>query len=98
MFAFDLEKIYQNSDGRDLLNATLGEHERLLWELEDLAKEPRRDDNSDILNRLQLIKAQILLFERLMIGEKIDSLVVLINHYAQIMSKPHNEITRANSQ
>ena len=95
MVAFDLDKIYQYSDGRDLLNATLVEHERLLWKLEYLAKEPQGNGSSDIPNRLNLVKAQILLFERLIIGEKIDSLVVLVNHYAELLSNPHLEITMA---
>ena len=87
MVAFDLAKIYQYPGGRDLLDDTLVEHERLLWELEDLAKEPQCDGNSDIPNRLKLVKTQILLFERLMIGEKIDSLVILIKHYAERFNK-----------
>jgi hypothetical protein len=98
MVAIDLDKISQYSDGRDLLSDTLMEHERLLWELEHLAKEPQRDGNSDITNRLNLIKTQILLFERLMIGKRIDSLVVLIHHYSEIISKPRVEITKANLQ
>jgi hypothetical protein len=88
MAAFDLHKICQYSDGEDFLSATLVEHERLLWQLEYLANEPQGDGSSNILNRLNLVKAQILLFERLMIGEKIDSLVVLVNHYAEILSNP----------
>jgi len=64
----------------------------LLWELEYLAKESEDDTNSDITDRLNLIKAQILLFERLMIGNRIDSLVVLINHYAEIISRPPQEL------
>ena len=92
MAAFDLNKIYHYSDGRDLLDATLVEHQRLLWELEYLAKEPSRDADSNITNRLNLVKAQILLFERLMIGERIDSLVVLVNHYAEKLSQPPIEI------
>ena len=92
MEAFDLDKICQYSDGEDFLNATLVEHQRLLWELEYLAKEPQGDGNSDILNRLNLVKAQILLLERLMIGEKVDSLVVLVKHYAEILSKPRFEM------
>ena len=92
MVAFDLDKIFQYSAGRDLLSAALVEHERLLWELENLAKEAQREVSLDLTNRLNLIKTQILLFERLMIGEKIDSLVVLVNHYAEILSKSHMEI------
>jgi len=88
MEAFDLDKIYQYSDGEDFLSATLVEHERLLWELEYRAKEPQGDASSDILNTLNLVKAQILLLERLMIGENVDSLVVLVKHYTEILSKP----------
>jgi hypothetical protein len=88
MVAFDLDQIFQYPAGRDFLSVALVEHERLLWELEYLAKEPQRDPDSDIANKLNLIKTQILLFERLMIGEKIDSLVVLVNHYAELLSKP----------
>jgi len=98
MAAFELDKIYQHADGRDLLNATLVEHERLLWKLEDLAREPQRDANSNLTTKLNLVKAQILLFERLMIGKKIDSLVVLIHHYAEIISEPRIEISKANPQ
>jgi hypothetical protein len=86
MVAFDLDKIYQYSGGMDLLGTTLLQHERLRWKLEYLAKDPQWAGNSDITNRLNLVKTQILLFERLMIGEKIDSLVVLVNHYAEILS------------
>jgi hypothetical protein len=64
------------------------EHERLLWELEHLAKEPEREGDSDVMNRLNLVRTQILLFERLMIGERVDSLVVLVHHYAEILSGP----------
>ena len=92
MAAFNLNKIYQHPDGIDFLNATLVEHERLLWELEYLAREPERDADSNITNKLNLIKAQVLLFERLLIGERIDSLVVLVNHYAEKLSKPCVEI------
>ena len=98
MASFDLDKIYQHADGRDLLSATLVQHERLLWELEDLAREPQAEGNSDITNRLNLVKVQILLFERLMIGKKIDSLVVLVNHYAEELCNPHMEIGKATLQ
>ena len=98
MAAFDLDQICQYAAGRYLLRATLVEHERLLWELENLAKEAQREVGLDLTNRLDLIKTQILLFERLMIGEKIDSLVMLVNHYAEILSKPHIEIRKAMPQ
>jgi hypothetical protein len=98
MIAIDLKKIYKYPYGSDLLNDILVEHERLLWELEDLAREPQSDANSNLTNKLNLVKAQVLLFERLMIGEKIDSLVVLVNHYAEKLSEPRVEITKANAQ
>jgi len=98
MTSFDLDKIYQHADGRELLNAALVEHERLLWELKDLAKEPQRDANSNIADKLNLIKTQILLFERLMIGKKIGSLVILVNHYVEKLSEPRIEISKVNAQ
>ena len=48
MVAFDLDKIFQYSAGRDLLSAALVEHERLLWKFEYRAREPQRDLDSDI--------------------------------------------------
>ena len=98
MLALDLDKIYQYPGGRDLLNDTLVEHERLLWDLERVAKEPQCDGNSDVPNRLKLVKAQVLLFERLMIGEKVDSLVLLVNHYAEKLIQPCVEIEKAGPQ
>ena len=85
MAVFDLNIIDKYSKDRDLLSATLVECERLLWELEYLAKNPQQEGNSDIANRLNLAKAQKFLCERLMLGEKIDSLVILVNHYAEIL-------------
>ena len=93
MVAFDLDRIYLSSEGWDFLNDALMEHQRLRWELEYLAKEPQGDGNPDITNRLNLVKTQILLFERLMIGERIDSLVLLVKHYAELLTKSHVEIT-----
>ena len=98
MIAFDLERICQFSYGRDLLNDALSEHERLLWELEHSPKEPSSASHPDIPNRLELIKTQILLFERLKIGKRIDSLVVLSNHYAELLGKPRMEIKEINVQ
>jgi len=88
LIAFDLEKICQYSFGMDLVNDALSEHERLLWELEHSTIEHYSDIQPDIRNKLELIKTQILLFERLMIGKRIDSLVVLSNHYAELLSSP----------
>lgn len=95
MVVFDLDKIIQDADGRDLLISVPAEHERLVWELEYLAKETQSDDNSDVTNRLNLIKTQILLFERLIIGEEITSLVMLVNHYVDVLSKSCLEIRKA---
>ena len=70
----------------DLLLATLAEHERLLWELEHPLEESHSGASLDHTQRLHLVKAQILLFERLLIGKKIDALALLVNHYADILS------------
>jgi hypothetical protein len=93
MAAFDLRTIHQTSEGWDLLNDMLVEHERLLWELETEVKESQIDANSEVANRVNLVKTQILLFERLMIGQRADSLAALVKHYAEIISRPHGGIT-----
>jgi hypothetical protein len=93
MEAFDLRTIHKYTDGWDLVSDTLLEHERLLWELEYLAKESQPEGNSDINNKLNLVKAQILLFERLLIGERIESLIALSHHYADILSQPRLQVT-----
>ena len=94
MVPFDLNRIYLSSEGWDLLNDALREHERLRWELEYLAKKTQYNGNTDITDKLNLVKAQILLFERLMIGKRIDSLAVLVRHYAEILSQPRVEIRK----
>jgi hypothetical protein len=91
MAAFDLDIIHKYSKDANLLRATLAECERLLWELEYLANEPQQKGNPNITNRMNLVKAQKLLCERLMIGEKIDSLAILIKHYAEIFRNLHVE-------
>lgn len=95
MASIDLNTLYECADDRDLLNATLAECKKLLWDLEHLVKDPERQENPAITNKIDLVKTQILLYERLMIGEKIDSLVVLMNHYAQKAGQPGVEIMGA---
>ena len=82
MAIVDPDTIYQHADDKDLLSAALAECEQLLWDLEHLMKDRQQQDNSDITNKIDLVRAQKLLYERLIIGERIDSLVILINHYA----------------
>jgi len=98
MAAFDLDIIHKYSTDGNLLSATFVQCERLHWELEYLAKEHQQKGNSEITNKLNLVKAQKLLCERLMIGQKIDSLVILVNYYAEILSQPGAEIRKANPQ
>ena len=94
MAALDLNTIYHTSYGWDLLCSALVEHERLLWELEYLAKEAPMDGSPEITDRLNLVRAQVLLFERLMIGQRVDSLVILVKHYAEIVSRPRGEMAK----
>ena len=95
MAAFDLNMIHKYSNETDLLSDTLVECERLLWELEYLAKKSQPEGNSEIFDRLNLVRTQKLLCERLMIGQRTDSLVILIKHYAEILRQPHVEIGKA---
>ena len=83
---------YQYSDGMRLLSETLTEREQLLRELEEVAKAPQGQDSSQIIIRFEVARAQTLLFELSIITEKIDSLVVLINSYAEKCGKPPVEI------
>ena len=83
---------YQYSDGMRLLSETLTEREQLLRELEEVAKAPQGQDSSQIIIRFDVARAQTLLFELSIITEKIDSLVVLINSYAEKCGKPQVEI------
>ena len=98
MAVFDPSIIHKYSKDSDLLSDTLAECERVLWKLEYLAKKTQQEGNSDIANRLNLVKAQKLLCERLMIGERIDSLVILVNHYAETLSRSRAEGRKAISQ
>jgi hypothetical protein len=83
---------YQYSDGMRLLSETLTEREQLLRELEEVAKAPQGQDSSQIIIRFDVARAQTLLFELSIITEKIDSLVVLINTYAEKCGKPRVQI------
>ena len=83
---------YQYSDGMKLLSETLTEREQLLRELEEIAKAPQGQGRAEIITRFDVARAQTLLFELSITTEKIDSLVVLINTYAEKCGKPRVEI------
>ena len=83
---------YQYSDGMRLLSETLTEREQLLRELEEVAKASQGQGSAEIITRFDVARAQTLLFELSIITEKIDSLVVLINIYAEKCGKPRLEI------
>ena len=85
---------HQYSDGRDLLSAALIEREELLRELEVLAKEPQGKGGGDTIIRFDTIRAQTLIFDLSRLTERIDSLIVLINGYAQKCGKPRVEIVQ----
>ena len=87
----DQDVTYQYLDGRDLLNATLAERALLLRELETLTKAPQGTGNSEIIHRFDTTRAQTLLFELTILTERIDSLIVLINNYAEKCGKPRVE-------
>jgi hypothetical protein len=89
----DQDIYYQYANGRDLLSATLIERRQLLWELETLAKAPEETRRDGAIVRFGRTRAQTLLCELSLVTERIDSLVVLINGYAEQCGKPHVEIT-----
>jgi hypothetical protein len=84
---------YQYSESRESLTASLIERDQLLGELETLSKAPQGRVSSQIIVRFDLARGQALLFELSVITEKIDSLVVLINSYAQKVGMPPVEMT-----
>ena len=89
----DQDIYYQYADGRDLLSAALIERRQLLEELENLTKAPQESLNDGIITRFDIARAQTLLYELSFVTERIDTLIVLINGYAEKCGKPHVEIT-----
>lgn len=85
---------YQYSDGRDMLSITLMQRDNLLRELEALAKEPQGTGGTESIAGFDIVKAQSLLYEISIIAEEIDSLIVQINLYSEIIKKPRVEITQ----
>src|SRR5690349_1717991 len=89
---------YQYSDGRGLLSASLIERRELLQELENLAKVPQETRPDGAILRFDITRGQTLLYELSLVTERIDSLVVLINMYAEKCGKPHLEITETKAK
>jgi len=82
---------YQYVDGKKLLSTTLLERERLLHQLEKLAKAPQKSTVKSGIIRFDLAKAQELLYELSLLRENIDSLVSEINRYAKQCDLPSIE-------
>jgi hypothetical protein len=87
----DQDASYQYVDGKELLRATLLERAQLLQELETLTKAPQGIGTSEIIHRFDMTRAQTLLFELSIVTERIDSLIILINNYAETCGKPRVE-------
>ena len=88
----DQDAIYQYEDGRDLLRATLVERAQLLRELENLTKAPQVMGTGEFIHRFNMPRAQTLLFELSILTERIDSLIILINSYAENCDKTKVEV------
>jgi len=88
----DQDIYYQYSDGRDLLSATLIERRELLEELEKLAEAPQEPRTDGSLTRFDITRGQTILYELSFVTERIDSLIVLINGYAEKCGQPSVEI------
>ena len=89
----DQDATYQYLDGRELLSAALTERRQLLQELETLAKGPQGTTSEESILRFDVTRAQTLLFELSILTEQIDSLIILINMYAEKCGKPKVDIT-----
>jgi hypothetical protein len=84
---------YQYSDGRDLLSAALIERHQLLRELENLVVAPLEPRTDGGITRFEITRGQTLLYELSFVTERIDTLILLINGYAEKCGKPRVEIT-----
>lgn len=85
------DTLYQYIDGKELLHSTLSERERLLQELEQLAKTHQKASRPGKVVAFPLVHAQTLLFELSVIGEYINVLIVEVNSYAERCGKPRIE-------
>jgi len=83
---------YQYSESRELLTATLIERNQLLRALESLSKASQGPVSTEIIARFDLGRAQTLLFQLSVITKKIDSLIILINSYAEKAGMPQVEM------
>jgi len=79
---------YQYSDGKSLLHATVVERDQLLRELEAVARAPQGTGEGQKLVRFDVAGAQSLLFELSIKAERIDSLIIQINSYAERCGMP----------
>jgi hypothetical protein len=88
----DQDIYYQYLDDRGLLSATVIERRELLQELENLAKATQETRPDGAIPRFDVARGQTLLYELSFLTERIDSLIVLINGYAEKCGKPRVEI------
>ncbi len=79
----DQDLYYQYSDGWDLLAVTLVERENLLRELADLATAARGLGSARLIPRFDVAQAQSLLYRLSVVNETVDSLIEIINEYAE---------------
>ena len=88
----DQDAVYQYADGRALLDTTLAERAQLLRELEKLARASQGIGSGEFIYRFDMTRAQTLLFELSVLTERMDSLIILINSYAEKSGKPKVEV------
>jgi hypothetical protein len=93
LITLDQDIYYQYSDGRDLLSAALIERRQLLAELENLVVTPQETRTDGAITRFDIMRGQTLLYELSFVTEQIDTLIVLINGYADQCGKPRVEMT-----
>jgi len=89
----DQDAYHQYIDGRELLHISLMEREKRLRELAELTNIPKGIETEDTIIGFDQMRAQTVLFELSLLTERIESLVMLINEYANQCGEPPIEIT-----
>ena len=92
LITLDQDIYFQYSDGKDLLSAALVERRQLLAELENLVVTTQETRTDGAISRFDIMRGQTLLYELSFVTERIDTLTVLINGYADQCGEPHVEI------
>lgn len=78
----------QYTNDRNLLSTMIVERDQLLRELESVTHAPQGKGTPERFIRFDVARAQSLLFELLKIVDRIDTLIIQINSYAERCDMP----------